>query len=65
MIKLSPSAYVAAAQVETIIVDASGKHPEIVVLTLTGKEFRVPMVDQAAAELKALELAQAIVATNA
>jgi hypothetical protein len=62
MIKLSASAYVAPTQVETIIIDPSGKSPEVVVVTLSGKEFRIPMADQAKAEHKALEIAQAIVA---
>jgi hypothetical protein len=65
MIKLSPSAYVAASQVETIIIDPDGKSPTIVVLALSGKEFRLPMANQAEAEHRAFEIAQAIVATNA
>lgn len=63
MIKLSAGAYVAAAQVETIVVDPSGSTPEVVIFTVSGKELRVPMPNQEKAEAKAFEFAQAIVAT--
>jgi hypothetical protein len=59
MIKLSPSAYVQAQQVEAIMVDPGDgtASPEIVLLTISGKEFRLPATNQADAENCASRLA--------